>query len=670
MKRIAMIVVAGLITMAGHAHACGYDPCDPNSTCSDYFIPCKTPLFIDAVYGPRSNFRLLVSAYAPLKEPAAPKYRFSEEREAFGRYQQRIKQMLEQKNLPPVALQYAPVYLYGAHPCLSNNFENALLFIDTAANDPLAAPFLRDAIIDRDAVLHVCAKPGEDVKANLEKSLAELDQQRGAGEYAKYLKALSAFYTGDYRKAVDYFQSLGAASNPWIRETALYLIGRSYLVLSQEKWSGWDKLDAIDKESLNRAEAAYRKYLSVYPGGQYAESARNIPRRILFLRQDAEPLNAELERLFESALEDRSEDKLLQATNEALNFYSARKISFNSPLLTAYQLFQGAVPRPDDLAYFRANAARYKKYPGLQAFLIAETLFLQKKYREVIDLPVPRKNGAPVVVDMALRTLRAESYEQLGNYAEGRKIWMQAAELADPVDYPHFFQMALAHNYLKDNKIDLIALDGSGVTEDKLLTEIFETLAPDSLLEKLLLSPKTLKEARPLVQTALLNRYVLQGRYQDLLRMLKQVKNPGIYDQMETAARTLLKNERDPKGLLNAGYFVYYNGIHSPSCWKSGFAAEYRSRYKLDLDPASLKPPIDYFTTALAQFSENDRSAVEAKLLHYAIISFKPSNKAMDSTWGRRHEDVKQGKEWYERLHRKYPDSEWAEKTKYYYDGR
>ena len=129
MKRIAMIMVAGLIMMAGYAHACGYDPCDPDGGCSDYFIPCKTPLYIDSVYGPRSNFRLLVSAYAPLKEPAVPKYRFSEEREAFVRYQQRIKQLLEQKNLAPVTLQYVPVYLYGAHPCLSNTFENALLFI-------------------------------------------------------------------------------------------------------------------------------------------------------------------------------------------------------------------------------------------------------------------------------------------------------------------------------------------------------------------------------------------------------------------------------------------------------------------------------------------------------------------------------------------------------------
>jgi TolA-binding protein len=670
MKRIAMIMVAGFMAMGGYAHACGYDPCDPNSGCSDYFIPCKTPLYIDPVYGPRSNFRLLVSAYAPLKEPAAPKFRFTEEREEFGRYQQRIKQLLEQKSLAPVSLQHVSVYLYGAHPCLSNNFENALSFIETAANDPGASPFLRDAVIDRDAILHVCAKPGAEMKANLETSLGELGRQKGAGDYAKYLKALSAFYSNDYRKAIDHFQSLDSASNPWIRETALYLIGRSYLVLAQEKWSGWDKLDAIDKESLNRAEAAYRKYLSVYPVGQYAASARNIPRRIMFLRQDTGLLNTEIEHLFEAALEERNEDRLLQATNEALNFYSAAKISFGSPLLTAYQLFQGAVPGPDVLGYFRTNANQYKKYPGLQAFLISETLFLQKKYQEVIDLPVPPKDKAPEAVGMALRTLRAEAYEQLGKYTEARKIWKQAAELADPADYPHFFQMALAHNYLKDDKIDLIALNGSGVTEDNLLREIFETLATDSLLERLVLSPKTLEKARPLAQTTLLNRYVLQGRYPDLLRMLKQVKEPGIYDQIETAARTLLKNEKDPKGLLNAGYFIYYNGIHPAACWKSGFAAKYRSRYKLDPDPASLKPPIDYFTTALAQFGENERSEVEAKLLHYAIMSFKPSNKAMDSTWGRRHEDGHQGKEWYDRLHRKYPDSEWAEKTKYYYNGR
>ncbi|HSQ77264.1 MAG TPA: hypothetical protein VLN91_00065, partial [Nitrospirota bacterium] len=539
MKRIAMIIVAGFLAMGGYAHACGYDPCDPNSSCSDYFIPCKTPLYIDQVYGPRSNFRLLISAYAPLKEPAVPAFRFGEVREEFRRYQQRIGQMLEQKGLAPVSLQYVPVYRYGAHPCQSNTYENALSFIETVAADPRATPFLRDAVLDRDAILHVCAGFGNEKKTNPEKSLAGLDTQKEAGEYATYLKALSAFYSNDYRKAIEYFQSLASASNPWIRETALYLIGRSYLVLAQEKWSGWDKLDAIDKEALSKSEAAYRKYLSVYPVGQYAASARNIPRRIMFLRQDTQLLNTEIEHLFEAALEERNEDRLLQATNEALNFYGAGKISFGSPLLTAYQLLQGAVPGPDALAYFRTNATQYKKYPGLQAFLIAETLFLQKKYQEVIDLPVPPKNGAPAAVDMALRTLRAEAYEQLGKYTEARKIWTQAAERVDPVDYPHFFQMSLAHNYLMDDKIDLIALDGSGVTEDKLLREIFETLASDSLLENVLLSPKTLEEAKPLAQTALLNRYVLQKRYPDLLRILKQTKDPGIYTQIETAARTL-----------------------------------------------------------------------------------------------------------------------------------
>lgn len=670
MKQIAVMIVVGFLAMVGYAQACGYDPCDPNSTCSDYFIPCKSPAYIDGVYGPRSNFRLLVSAYAPLKQPQFRVYGFGKVREEFGRYQKRIGQLLEEKHLAPVSLQYVPVYLYGAHPCRSNNFENALAFIESAAGDPPAAPFLRDVIIDRDAVLHLCASPSQEQKSNLEKSLDELGRQKGAGDYAKYLQASYFFYTGAYKKAIEYYQSLDSASNAWIRETALYLVGRTYLIFSQEKWSGWGKLDAVDKELLNKAEAAYRKYLSLYPAGRYSESARNIPRRIMFLRQNTELLNTELERLFEAALEERNENRMLPITNEVLNFYSPKQISFGSPLITAYQLFLGTVPGQDDLIYFRENAARYIKYPGLQTLLEAETLFLQKKYRALIDLPFRTNNGVPVIVDMALRTLHAEANEQLGNYAEARNIWIQAARRADPANYPHFFQMSLAHNYLKDNKIDLIALEGSGVTEEKILKEIFETLASDSLLESLIVSPKTLKEARPLAQTALLNRYVLERRYPDLLRILKQVKNPGIYTQVETAARTLSRNKKDPKALLNAGYFIYYNGIHPPACWKSGFAAKYRGQYKVDLDPASLKPPIDYFTAALARFGQDDRSEVEAKLLHYAIISFKPSNKARDSTWGRRYEDGQRGKEWYERLHKKYPNSKWAKKTKYYYKTR
>jgi hypothetical protein len=230
--------------------------------------------------------------------------------------------------------------------------------------------------------------------------------------------------------------------------------------------------------------------------------------------------------------------------------------------------------------------------------------------------------------------------------------------------------VSLAHNYLKDNKIDLIAVVGSGVTETELLREIFENLASDKLLESTLFSKETAAETKAIAQTVLMTRYVLQKRYPDLLRLLKLVKDPGIFSQIETAAQALLKKQKDPKGLLNAGYFIYYYGIHPPGCGNSGMVSKYRAQYEVNLDRDSLDPPIAYFATALEQFSEKDRSEVEAKLLHYAIISFKPSGKAYDATWGSGHEYGEQGKQWHERLHKKYPSSEWAKKTKYYYEAQ
>lgn len=667
MNRILLTLAVVLsVSAAGRAVACGYDECDPNNACSDYSVPCEAASYIDDAYGPRSNFRLLLNTYASVKETTTSPYP-ADSSEEFAHYQQKINAILDQKHLDAVPVQYKPSYAYGAHPCLSNNYENALAFMELAADDPKTASFLRNLILVRDNILHLCANPGGELKTSLEKSLVELKQQNGAAEYATYLNALYYFYTGDYRKAVEYYQHLGAAASPWIRETATYLVGRSYLVLSQEKWNGWDSLKAIDRETLNKAEASYKKYLTLYPDGRYSSSARNIQRRILFLRQDVGQLNNELERLFEAALQKKGSDSLGQVANEVLTCYQADKVTFGSPLITAYQLILGVVPSSEDLSTIRKNKDRYAKYPGLQAFLINKSLFRQKRYQDIIDGHVMETEGKVNAVTMALHTLYAESYEQLGKYGEARKVWKQTAELSGLGTYQNFFQIALAHNYLKDHKIELIATAGSGVTNAKLIREIFENLASDKLLEDAMFSEKTATETKTIAQGVLLTRYVLQKRYPDLLKILKWVKDPGIFAEVETAAQTLIKNESDPKGLLNAGYFVYYHGMHSRGCGTSGMVGKYQAQYNVELDRDSLDPPVEYFITALEQFSEQDRSEVEAKLLYYAIISFKPSGKSYDFTWGSSHSDLNNGKEWYEKLHRKYPSSEWAKKTKYYY---
>jgi hypothetical protein len=667
MKRTFLIGAVLLsIFIADNAFSCGGDECDANAVCSDYYAPCEPATYIDDVIGPRSNFLLLLNTYIPAKEAETSFQKRDESRSEFDAYKQEIKEILEQKHLESVPLQHQYSYTYGAHPCLSNNYENALAFVMVAADDPKATPFLRDLVVVRDNILHLCANPNDEQKSSVIKSIDELKLRKGAEEYAAYLDALRYFYSGDYRKAIDIYQNLSAASSPWLRETSVYLIGRTKLVLSQEKWDGWNQFKGIDRDVLKSSEDAYKKYLTMYPNGRYSTSAKNIQRRIMFLRQDKAPLNHELERLFEVALQDKSGDSLGHILNEVLNCYQVDKVTFESPLITAYQLFLGVVPSQEDLNSIKNNRARYDKYPGLQAFLVNKSLFRQKKYQEIVDGRISEsKETNPVTT--ALSTMRAEAYEQLGKYADARKVWQQIGASAGFAIYPNFIQMSLAHNYLNDNKIDLIATEGSGITDIKLIREIFENLGSDKLLEETIFSDKITAESKKIAQNVILTRYMLQKRYSDLLRIMKPVKDTGIFSEVETAARTLIKNEHDPKGLLNAGFFLYYHGIHPPSCGNSRLISKFKAKYPVNLDLDDIEPPIDYFTTALEQFSEKDKSEVEAKLLYYAIMSFKPSNKAFDSTWSFNHRDQNNGKEWYERLHRKYPDSEWAKKTKYYY---
>ena len=105
--------------------------------------------------------------------------------------------------------------------------------------------------------------------------------------FLAYLKAAAAFYADDYDTAP--FAKLAKSKQPWVREAARYMVGRTWALAAQANAFGeYGDLvfDKMDRAALGKAEAALKDYLHDYPNGAYAASAQGLLRRVYWLGQD------------------------------------------------------------------------------------------------------------------------------------------------------------------------------------------------------------------------------------------------------------------------------------------------------------------------------------------------------------------------------------------------
>ncbi|HLY80510.1 MAG TPA: hypothetical protein VKQ70_14100, partial [Caulobacteraceae bacterium] len=115
-------------------------------------------------------------------------------------------------------------------------------------------------------------------------------------QFARYLAGTAEFYGGDYDDARKDFAAAAASSQPWLRETASYMLGR--VALNQAQDGAFDDFgllspDKVDAAALKAADAGFQAYLKGYPTGQYAASARGLLRRVAWLGGQPKQLAAD-----------------------------------------------------------------------------------------------------------------------------------------------------------------------------------------------------------------------------------------------------------------------------------------------------------------------------------------------------------------------------------------
>jgi len=161
--------------------------------------------------------------------------------------------------------------------------------------DHVLKPEERDALLKaRQQTQSGCAA---DAAASAIASAEKAAGTTSAKAYVLYIKGAVEFRRSDYDKATATFSSLTNAQPAWVRETAIYMIGRS--LINRAQVGAFDEYGSFrggwhaDAGTVTGAEAALDKYLQQYPKGIYAQSARGLKRRGYWLAQDTARLEEE-----------------------------------------------------------------------------------------------------------------------------------------------------------------------------------------------------------------------------------------------------------------------------------------------------------------------------------------------------------------------------------------
>lgn len=514
-----------------------------------------------------------------------------------------------------------------------------------------------------------------------------------ARDFAAYIAGANAFYAGDFAVALGNFDNIKNSTNPWLKETSRYMVGRTLLNSAQSSAFGeWGdlKLESVDKASLKGAEDAFNSYLHDYPRGMYAASARGLLRRVYWLGGNQTQLAEAFDRALADS-EDANNITVLDLVQEA-----------DAKLLSSVQIDQIKSPRflaivdlmrmrsdgpqagvsntnaPLKLADLEAQKDRFATNPALYKYLLAAFhLYVDNKPDEALAL-LPNVPNAPLnyfaFSQQTLRTLALEAGKQ---YDKERRLVLEMWPMAKlPLELEQL-QLALARVEVLSGRTDRIFASDSLVRDKAIRTIVVEYTASPEMLRQRIKDPKESADVVNAALYSLLYKELTGAKYpafqSDLALMpphppdlltpfvatgeVKGAEYPC--PSMREVAAALQRDANDGRSLNCVGELVRLHGVHygqqaAPPATDLGGAGS--------LFPVTNYSRLDGYMKVIANH-QADRDA-RAYALYRAVNCFASSGNN-----GCGPQDIPQNtrKQWFGTLHKEYPNSVWAKSSKYYW---
>jgi len=351
-----------------------------------------------------------------------------------------------------------------------------------------------------------------------------------AGAFATYLDGAHAFYAADYERADRDFASLATAPDPWLRETARYMVARTRLNAAQDalfdEYGYMVEAAKRDHAKAAAADAALRGYLAAFPAGRYASSARGLLRRTAWFAGN----DAALARDYAAMLAKPAEPvRIIEEIDAKLLTHDKGYQAATGPLLLAVA----------DLQRLRSTVSEEQPYPGwgltraelerqrpqfagrddLYTFLLAaEALYNRSAAAEVLRL-IPDAAHQPrfTTLQFSRQLLRGLALDLAGD-RKAYAFWLSLLPGATGANQRGAVELAIAQHEEKRGSLDRLLADASPVQTPALRRIALAHLAGPDLLRARAAAPRAADDERELAAYVLLTRELGRGRYADFLR--------------------------------------------------------------------------------------------------------------------------------------------------------
>jgi len=485
---LALIIGA---TMGGQAQASSDDSCYPNwSLLRDSLDVCNNLPFLTPGNDSRVNLRLLLADQKALTlqpnalteqeraegDGAVPvaAFRWATEELEGGESDESgaaaMADLLGKLGLSRDSNDTAgQAFLQGeGSRCRSNRDESAADFIgqllDTAG---LSATERQSLARARLQLLDACTW-----EADKQASLLPPDVQSSeAKAFVAYLRAASDFYSGRFSDAETGFNTLAESTQPWLKETALYMVARTRLNAAQQ--DAFDEYGSLKEDHDRTAYAgvgqAIERYLSAYPDGRYSRSATGLLRRVHWLAGDTDKLAADYAWQLTEAGDARAsappEALIQEADNKLLTALTG---ATPSPLMTAthdLMIMRPHLPNRLTREQLDGQKALFAAQPAMFDYLQAAFAFYVDKNPAEALKRLP--NDVPEKLDylaFSQQTLRGLALEDGNDLPAAQALWLKLLPLAQQPLQREQLELALAMNYERSGQLTKVFASDSPIT--------------------------------------------------------------------------------------------------------------------------------------------------------------------------------------------------------------
>lgn len=722
MNRSILVGMLGLLVCSSSVLACSDDSCYPSWNLKrDMLDTCNNIPFLSPANDSRVNLRLFWSdlTQQPLQSDSDVYYAnqgyaqvpFPNDRVTLNPQTEQttsdnpqIKSLEQQAKDLQVSPELLPVISqipdWSGSRCVSNNARSAEQFLSQIQASALTATEKQKLADTRIQMLQNC-DPELLQQANWQ--LSEIQSTEGK-EFADYLNAAIAFYSGDFQTATQLFQVLANSTQPWLKETARYMSARTLLNAAQQNAfdeMGYPANENADKTQLNAAKSAFENYINDYPQGQYLASAAGLIRRVDWLAGDNQKLAQDYASLFHQAsnITPAIGDALIQEIDNKLLMTMENMSQIDDPTLLAtidlmYMRHRYEDERnPFTEAELLNQADKFKDQPELFQYLKAAYAFYVEKDADktlsLLETLIPNQDAKPTnYLQFSEISLKGFALENKENYSDAATIWKSLLEHSNEPLQRQQAELALAMNYERTQQIHAVFASGSPIRNSMIRQILLRNIADAKLLRQQIRIPISNSE-REVALFTLLYKDLMRGHYSDFLSDLKSMpekpsstplymgyaypqqtlslfqwsgENTGEYQcpALIDVVTTLQSEPNNAKGLNCLGDFVLRNGLDNFPLNEQPDANDLGGTQTLF--NGSTFSRLEAYQQVIADKKASHQE--QAYALFRSINCFARSGINNCDT-----QDIPldQRKQWFQTLKSRYADTSWGQSLKYYW---